>query len=180
MRNQDPEITAYYEWLRLHLKRIPFSKTTQEYLDSIADLPQPVLAIFAAHCCDSEIGNGGFLQLFYNPTGIVVPEAYDGYVAVGKPELAAIVQRAAKLLGEPYPREWGERQEALLVTSGKSLSEVEEIARETEHPYLGFQKVVEEMDFDKMSTEYYERAIRQRWFFDSAAAGLIARLRIDR
>jgi len=179
MRIQDPETTAYYEWLRPLLRRIPFSKTPQEYLDSIADVPRPELAIFAAHCCDSEIGNGGFLQLFYNATGIVVPEAYEGYIALGKPELAMIVQRAAKLLGEPYPREQEERQEALLVASGKSLSEVEKIGKESEHPFLGFRKVVEEMNFDKLNSEYYQHAIKERWFFSKAARGFIARIRAD-
>jgi hypothetical protein len=138
-------------------------------------MPRQELAVFAAHCCDAEICNGGLLQLFYNPTGIVVPEAYDGYMAVGKPELAAIVQRAANLLGEPYPRGWEERQEALLESSGKSLLEVEQIAEDAEHPYLGFQKVVEEMDFDKLSNEYYQNAIR--WFFDEAGAALISQIR---
>jgi hypothetical protein len=83
------------------------------------------------------------------------------------------------LLGEPYPRSREDRQEALLISSGKSLADVEKIAQESEHPYLGFQKVVEEMEFDQLNTEYYQHAIRQRWFFDEAAAKIIASLRTE-
>ena len=179
MSKQNPEIDAYYEWIDPLFRKILLHKTYEEYPELIADLPRQELAIFAAHCCDAEIGNGGFDQLFYNPTGILVPESFEGYIAVGKPELEAIVRKAAKLLGEPYPRGREERQETLLVLSGRTLPEVEEIAKEAKHPYLGFLKAVEDLDLDELSSEYYQQAICQRWFFDEAASSYIAGLRTN-
>lgn len=60
------------------------------FFESISDVPHPLLLLYAAHFCLSELDNGGFLQLFWNSTGVLVPEAVEGYTAIGMPKLAAI------------------------------------------------------------------------------------------
>jgi hypothetical protein len=72
-------------------------------------------ALFAAHWCQSEVSNGGFHQFFTNPTGVLAPEAVEGFAAIGMPGCAAAVAEAMRFFGAPYPREQADRQNALAV-----------------------------------------------------------------
>lgn len=60
--------------------------------------------MFAGHFCQSEVCSGGFEQLFWNPTGVLAPEAVEGFREIGLPQLAALIESAIDLLGPPYPR----------------------------------------------------------------------------
>lgn len=54
----------------------------------------------------SEVSNGGFLQFFDNPTGVLAPEAVQGFHRMGISELATLLDRAMKIVGHnEYPRE---------------------------------------------------------------------------
>jgi hypothetical protein len=77
----------------------------------------PLGNLFAAHWCHSEIRNGGFHQFFYNPTGVLAPEAVRGFHAMEMSENAALLSEAMGLVGTPYPRQWAARQKALPATS---------------------------------------------------------------
>jgi hypothetical protein len=55
--------------------------------------------IFAAHFCQSEVCNGGFGQFFSNSTGVLAPEAVEGFRQIGQPQVAAVVESAMELLG---------------------------------------------------------------------------------
>lgn len=48
---------------------------------------------------DAEVLNGGFNQLFFNPTGALVPDAPAAFTEIGIPEAADLVYRALALLG---------------------------------------------------------------------------------
>jgi len=76
----------------------------QEFLDGFRAVPEPVGHLFAVHWCDSEICNGGFHQFFGNSTGILAPEALDGFRAIGLSKCADLLQEALMILGYPYPR----------------------------------------------------------------------------
>ena len=82
--------------------------------------------LFAAHFAQSEICNGGFNQLFWNSTGVLAPEAVEGFQVIGMPETAEILSRAMRLLGENYPRERGERQNILAVLHKEKFNELDE------------------------------------------------------
>jgi hypothetical protein len=71
-------------------------------------------ALFAIRWCDSEVRNGGFHQLFRNPTGILVPEALEGFSRIGAREHARCFVQAKALLpfGE-VPRDRAERIDRL-------------------------------------------------------------------
>ena len=69
--------------------------------------------LLTTHWVNSEVSNGGFHQLFTNPTGVLVPEAISGFRAMGLAELADIVAEAAAFFGADYPREQMSRIEAL-------------------------------------------------------------------
>jgi hypothetical protein len=70
-------------------------------------------ALLAASWCQSEVCNGGFHQFFQNPTGILAPEAADGFDFLELSPVAHIVRRAIRMFGDPYPREQHERDRIL-------------------------------------------------------------------
>lgn len=80
---------------------------------SFESAPRASGLMFAAHFCQSEICNGGFSQFFWNSTGILAPEAVEGFREIGQVEIAALVESAMNLVGTPYPRDRQERQERL-------------------------------------------------------------------
>jgi hypothetical protein len=69
--------------------------------------------LYAGHWCQSEICNGGFYQFFHNTTGLLAPEALEGYRAIGLAELAESLATAMKFFGSPYPRERADRQQLM-------------------------------------------------------------------
>jgi hypothetical protein len=81
--------------------------------------------VYAAHFCQSEVCNGGFDQFFFNITGVLAPEAVEGFTAIGQVEIADLVQQAMKLLGERYLRDRFERQSALDLLPDDSLEELD-------------------------------------------------------
>lgn len=66
--------------------------------------------LYAAHWCQSEVCNGGFHQFFSNTTGLLAPEALDGYRAIGAVKWAEILAEAMKHFGTPYPRDRDDRE----------------------------------------------------------------------
>jgi hypothetical protein len=66
--------------------------------------------MFAAHFCQSEICNGGFDQFLSNSTGVLAPEAVEGFREIGQLQIATLVESAMDLVGSPYPRDREERQ----------------------------------------------------------------------
>jgi hypothetical protein len=83
------------------------------FLDAFERLPPAARHLFAVWWCDAEVCNGGFHQFFSNPTGVLAPEALDGFRAVGLRECAEIAEAAISKLGEPYPRDQEARDAAL-------------------------------------------------------------------
>jgi hypothetical protein len=69
--------------------------------------------LYAAHWCQSEICNGGFHQFFSNTTGLLAPEALEGFRAIGMTEWAELLAEAMKHFGTPYPRDRDNREEFL-------------------------------------------------------------------
>lgn len=83
------------------------------FLDGLKQLPDASRHIFAVWWCDSEVCNGGFHQFFSNSTGVLAPEAFEGFQAVGLKECAELAKAAIGKFGEPYPRDREARQLAL-------------------------------------------------------------------
>lgn len=82
--------------------------------------------MFAAHFCQSEVCNGGFDQFFWNSTGVLAPEAVEGFRQLGQSQVAALVESAMELLGSPYPRDRDERQERLSHVPKPSLGSLDQ------------------------------------------------------
>jgi hypothetical protein len=82
--------------------------------------------LFAAHFCQSEICNGGFHQFFWNSTGILAPEAVEGFREIEQSQIASLVESAMTLIGTPYPRTRDERQGRLSHIPKSTLGALDE------------------------------------------------------
>ena|SRR6185295_18345785 len=69
--------------------------------------------LLAVHWTLSETFNGGFGQYFFNDTGVLAPEAAEGFDFLELPAGAAIVREAMSYFGPGYPRERATRIELL-------------------------------------------------------------------
>jgi hypothetical protein len=118
---------GYWDKIDAHWDRLNDAKTeTETWTRAVGTGPADVIYLFSVHWCFAEVGNGGLLQFFSNNTGIMAPEAVDGFRAIGMPEAADLLNQAMALLGGSYPRDWEERHAALYkVMPEEDLEDVE-------------------------------------------------------
>jgi Domain of unknown function (DUF4375) len=174
--------SAYWILVKPLFEKVDIYTTPENYLASIAALSQPLVNVYAAHFCLSEIHNGGLLQFFWNNTGVLEPEAVEGFKAVGMPKLAALVSETAALLGDTYPRDRDDRWDALVAASGRDDDDMTEIIKEIAKKdggdkeadravdfYRVFVKATEPLGFDELDKKAWELAGTENGGFDQAA-----------
>ncbi len=99
---------------------------SEVFAQTFGSAPRTSGLMFAAHFCQSEICNGGFHQFFWNSTGILAPEAIEGFREIGQVQVAALVEKGMSLFGSVYPRDREQRQAQLSAISRNSLDELDE------------------------------------------------------
>jgi hypothetical protein len=139
------------------------------FFSTTAVMPRPVVLLYAAHFCLSELHNGGFLQFFWNSTGLIAPEAADGFIAIGMPKLASLLLDTAAPLGSPYPRDRDARWDALLMASGRGQHDLESIFKGSSNMYLAFEEATEPLRFDESNRQAWELAKSENGGFGEAA-----------
>lgn len=92
---------------------IDFYEGPEVFLKTYNSVPRGSGLIFAAHYCQWDVCSGGFEQFFWNPTGVLAPEAVEGFREIGLPQAAAVTEAAMELLGPSYPRDRGKRKSRL-------------------------------------------------------------------
>jgi hypothetical protein len=117
--------TNYWDQIEEAFEAVDIYETYDVFKQGVAKYPEWKIDILAVHWTMSEVVNGGLKQYFGNSTGILAPEAVLGFQRIGKPELAAALQKAMALLGEPYPREHKERGERLAGLTGAQAQETQ-------------------------------------------------------
>ena len=122
-----------------YYEQISFYEGRDQWLESIASVPREAVLLFSLHWLHLEVYNGGFWQYFFNSTGTSCPEAIEGYSAIGMPEVASIVERAALKVGDPYPLETDKRREIVGDPQNR-------------------------MNFDPLETEFYDLADTKQFF----------------
>ena len=85
----------------------------ETFLQQYNASPEASRILLAAHWTQSEVRNGGFGQYFSNSTGVLAPEAVVAFKTLAMPRTAAALQQAMAFFDSTYPRERGEREEAL-------------------------------------------------------------------
>jgi hypothetical protein len=160
---------SYWEVAKPLFDQIDYGNDGQVFLKSCASIPRSSVLLFSAHMALAEVHNGGFLQLFWNNTGVLVPEAIEGFLAIGMPKLASILSEASLPLGTPYPRNRDDRWDALLVASKRDCDELEQMFEQAENLYLGFVAATSALDFEKLDTIFWETADTENGGFQEAA-----------
>src|SRR5215469_3732409 len=96
------------------------------FAQTFASVPRVSGLMFAAHFCQSEICNGGFRQFFWNSTGVLAPEAVEGFRDIGQAQVAALIEKGMSLFGTVYPRDRIERRARLAEMSRGSFDTLDE------------------------------------------------------
>ena len=114
---------GYRYWSLVKAVWLPLNQSwddgPDEFLRQFHAVRPEVGHLYAAHWCQSEVCNGGLDQFFDNTTGILAPEALDGFRAIGLAEWANILAEAMLFFGSPYPRERVNRQKLLASRRGR-------------------------------------------------------------
>ncbi len=160
---------SYWEVVEPLFHQIDTGNDGTAFLESCISIPRSSVLLFSTHMALSEVHNGGFLQLLWNETGVLVPEAIEGFSTMGMPTLAAILKEAALPLGTPFPRNREDRWDALLAASGINSEELERIFKNAENFYLGFVTATSTLQFDKLDRRFWETAKTENGGFQSAA-----------
>jgi len=85
-------------------------------------------ALYALHWARSEIGNGGFHQYLYNPTGMLANEALRGAELIGSVEIAEVFRQVRALLfGNTFVENQDRRIDALASLSDEALARLENL-----------------------------------------------------
>jgi hypothetical protein len=114
---------AYWNIIVPYWKTVDIYSGGSAFLQTFARLPKPVGHLLALHRCQSEVCNGGFHQFFNNSTGVLAPEAEEGFHAVRMGAAAEIVAKAMLVFGTPYPRDQEHRQGFLASIPGQARKE---------------------------------------------------------
>jgi hypothetical protein len=84
---------------------------SDEHLETLTDGQR---ALYALHWVQSEVRNGGFEQLYYNPAGTFAAEARHAARLIGAPAYERVFTRANALFPDSVvPAEYKARQQAL-------------------------------------------------------------------
>jgi len=105
-------MTDYWDQVDPYWNECP-TEDPAAYVAFYNGMPTVSRDLLTTHWVVSEVCNGGFHQLFTNPTGVLVPEAITGFCSMGLIELADIASEACSFFGQIYPRERAGRIEAL-------------------------------------------------------------------
>ena len=162
-------IQSYWELIEPYWNVFDIYNGPEGFESSIRGAPRCAALLYAAHFCQSEVHNGGFLQFFWNNTGVLAPEAIEGYAVIGMPTLASLVREAAATLGSPYPRDRDDRWNALLTASGHTSRNLKGIFKKQQNLYLAFAEATKKLPFDSLDRQFWQAARTENGGFDNAA-----------
>jgi hypothetical protein len=167
---------SYWEVIEPLFSIIEFGEGPASFANSIGSIPPSSVILFAAHMCLAEVHNRGFRQLFWNNTGLLVPEGVEGFSAIGMPQMSAIVTSAAQPLGSPYPRGRDDRWDAMLAASGHNEAELAQIFEKYKGEPDGtkglcgaFFEATTNLGFDELDKQFRETARTENGGFQDAA-----------
>jgi hypothetical protein len=111
--------TAYWRVVEPVWDAIDIYNGPESFLETYAAADAKAARLFAAHFCQSEVRNGGLHQFFGNSTGVLAPEAVEGFRCIGMPDVADLLERAMAWFGPAYPRDRDVRESRLAEQSGE-------------------------------------------------------------
>ena len=120
------EIKEYWDIVGPVWNVIDIYEGPEVFWQTYNSVPRESGLMFAAHFCQSEVCSGGFEQFFWNPTGVLAPEAVEAFREIGLPQIAALIESAMDLLGSAYPRDRNERKSCLSQVPEAALDALDE------------------------------------------------------
>ena len=93
--------------------RADFYQSVETLEETLAPFSWPQRLVWAVLWFDAEVMNGGLDQFFSNSTGMIWPEAVEGFDAIGRQDLSSIVREAAARFPLPPSRDGHERNKAM-------------------------------------------------------------------
>jgi Domain of unknown function (DUF4375) len=169
---------SYWSMIEPLFSAIDTGNGAERFASTSAQEPRSAVLLFAAHMTLAEVHNGGLLQLFWNETGVLVPEAIEGFKVIEMGRTAAILTRAALLLGSAYPRDRNDRWDALLVASSLESQELEVIFAREKNLYLAFAEATESLALETLGDEFWESAKTDNGGFQHAATRYAQLMRV--
>ncbi|GHA52891.1 hypothetical protein GCM10008927_18300 [Amylibacter ulvae] len=103
----------YPEFYMEYYNQFDFYNGRKKWLKSIRKIPVKAVHLYTIHWLHIEHNNGGFDQYFFNSTSTTVPEAIEGFTAIGMPQVAEVVATAMARMGDPFPFDKLEREPLL-------------------------------------------------------------------
>ncbi|HLH02368.1 MAG TPA: DUF4375 domain-containing protein [Bryobacteraceae bacterium] len=104
VRKWTKKIEGYWRLIEPVWEQIDIYSCADAFLQNYRAVRRGAGLVYAAHFAQYEICNGGFPQFFSNSTGVLAPEAKEGFQEIGMDKTAEIVSTAMALLGKSYPR----------------------------------------------------------------------------
>ena len=98
-RSQD-----YFATIAPHLDSIDVESAPHSVERQLERIPSPANMLLAAHLLRADVRSGGFVHFFWNPVGVLAPEAHDAFVVLGLHAAAEQILEAMRVIGDPYPR----------------------------------------------------------------------------
>lgn len=149
--------------------KIEITKGPKEYFASIAHLPRPHVLLYAIFYAGAEVNNGGFSQLFYNSTGMVAPEAREGFAAIGMPKIAELFSEAMQIFGTAYPRDPDVRRQAVEAAAQRFLDRPGMSSSGRRRPASTLDVITSDAMFLDLSDKYYALEYTENQGIDKAA-----------
>jgi hypothetical protein len=118
-----------------HLLNRSWDDGPDEFIRLFRSIRPEIGHLYAAHWCQSEVCNGGLHQFFSNTTGLLAPEALEGFRAIGAADWASILVEAMQHFGTPYPRDRDDREEFLPARQRRPREEWDPFCRLDERFY---------------------------------------------
>jgi hypothetical protein len=143
----------YWSHIRQAYEDVSIYDGAEVFLPAFRELPPHVGDLLAAHWILSEVANGGLLQFFLNPTGVLAPEAAQGFDRMGLSEVAELVRKAMAYFGATYPREMEEREAFFAQQHGHSPDD-EDWQPFKHHPFEDVERTLYELGAPDLSKVY--------------------------
>jgi len=114
--------SAYLDMLRPYDEVFDIYNGRAAWEASIAPAPREAVLLYSLDRAYREVSNGGFWQFFANDTGVLAPEAAEGFRAIGMGDVGAVIEAAMVKLGTPYPFERAARERIVGEPGGEAYA----------------------------------------------------------
>lgn len=156
-------------------RQIDLNNGLAGYAVSSEGVPHAHLLLFAAWLTLAEVNESGLVGLFWNATGMIVPEAIEGLALAGLTQSAGILEEAANGLAPEYPIDVDERRDVLISGAGSSDVLIDEMFKAGEEPFTVLRRAVTTRTLDRLSLKLLDLAETENGGFAEAAEQYIER-----